>query len=451
MKEKVDLLNGSIAKGLTSLALPIMMTSFLQMAYNMTDMIWIGRLGADAVAAVGVAGMLIWLSNGVVMIPRIGGQVKVAQCLGAQREEEAATYTKTAFQMAIFLGILFGFCCIALNKLMIGMFHLSSVHIIQDASNYTYVAGGLIIINFMNQIFTGVYTALGKSTVTLKATLVGLSINIIVDPMLIFGYGPFPKMGVMGAAIATVIAQFIVLCVFIVVTMKEKQIFPEIKNWRNIDLNASKIIGKIGFPAGVQSMMMTTISIIISRIITSFGDSAIAVQKVGTQIESVSWMTAEGFGSAVNALIAQNHGANQNDRVDKGYKTAMFMMGVWGVITTLGLIIFPGPLFKIFISEPDMLGLGVDYLMILGYSQLFMCMEIATVGAFQGLGKSFPPSVIVIACSILRVPLAYILCNTSLGLDGIWWAITISTFIKGTTLPLWFMIERRKMLVNTAI
>lgn len=445
MKTKVDLLNGSIVKGMTNLALPIMLTSFLQMAYNMTDMIWIGRVGADAVAAVGIAGMLIWLSNGVVMIPRIGGQVKVAQCLGADREGEAAQYTKTSFQMAIILGIVFGFCCIVFNTALIDMFALTSPNIIMDSRQYIYVAGGLIIVNFMNQIFTGIYTALGKSTVTLKATLVGLSINIIVDPILIFGYGPFPELGVMGAAIATVFAQVIVLMVFIIVTMKETMIFPKIEKIKHIDLHLGTNIAKIGLPAGVQNMMMTAIAIVISRMVTGFGDTAIAVQKVGTQIESISWMTAEGFASAVNALIAQNYGAKQQDRVDKGYKTAMIMMSAWGLFTSFILLTFPEVLFKVFITEPDMVGLGVDYLVIIGMSQLFMCTELATVGAFQGIGKSFPPSIIVIIFTILRVPMAYMLSKTALGLDGIWWAITISSVLKGSVLPIWFMLERRKM------
>lgn len=451
MKNSVDLLKGSIVKGLSKLALPIMLTSFLQMAYNLTDMIWIGRVGSNAVTAVGIAGMLVWLSNGLVMIARIGGQVKVAQCLGANRISEARRYAKTAFQMGIGCGLLYGFISITCNSLMIDFFKISDATIARDASNYLYIVGGMVVINFMNQVFTGMWTALGKTTVTLAATLVGLSINIILDPILIFGIGPFPSLGVVGAALATVLAQFIVLSVFVIIAFRDKLFFKEMKDWKVLNREDVRTITTIGLPVGMQSMLFTFISMIISRMITGFGDTAIAVQKVGTQIESISWMTAEGFGTAVNAFVAQNYGAKQEERVDKGYKIAMSIMVIWGMVTTLALVLFPESLFRIFISEPDLLPMGVDYLMILGYSQIFMCTELATAGAFQGLGKSFQPSIIGVSLNLLRIPLAYILCNTSLGLDGIWWAISISTVAKGVVLPIWFIYERNKMKIQRNI
>ncbi len=443
MKTNVDLLKGSIPRALTQLALPIMATSFLQMAYNLTDMIWIGKVGSDAVAAVGVASMFLWLSNGLIMIPRIGGQVKVAQCLGANQEEESAIYAKSALQIGILLGILFGLLCIIFREPLIAFFKMGSPDIIRSAEVYLIVTGGLVGINFMNQVITGIWTALGNSTITLFATLIGLSINIILDPILIFGIGPFPKLGVLGAALATVFAQFIVFIVFLVTVRNEKQIFGRITQWHKVEKREMKMIVKIGFPAGIQNMLFTTMSMLIARMITGFGDAAIAVQKVGTQIESISWMTAEGFATAVNALIAQNHGAGQDARVNKGYKTAMLMMGIWGIFTSTLLIVFPEPLFQIFISEPEILPMGVDYLRIVGYSQLFMCMELATAGAFQGLGKSIPPSVTGIVLVAIRIPLAYVLCRTSLGLNGIWWAITISAIAKGIVLPLWFVGYRK--------
>ena len=444
MKKNVDLLNGSIPIALTKLALPIMATSFLQMAYNLTDMIWIGRVGSDAVAAVGVASMFVWLSNGLVMIPRIGGQVKVAQALGAGQEKEAANYAKVAFQIAIIMGIIFGACSILFQESMIAFFQMGNEQSVLDAQRYLVVTAGLVVINYINQIYTGTWTALGNSTVTLLATFVGLAINIVLDPILIFGFGPVPKLGVFGAGIATVFAQFIVCVVFTIVKRKEQIIYGKISNWKQLDKQKAKIILRIGFPAGVQNMLFTLISMVIARMITGFGDAAIAVQKVGSQIESISWMTAEGFATAVNALIAQNHGAGQEKRVNKGYFTAAWIMGIWGVFTTILLLAFPEALFRIFIQEPDVIPAGAEYLRILGVGQLFMCMELATAGAFQGLGKTFPPSINGIVFTAIRIPLAYILCNSALGLNGIWWAITISMIIKGLVLPVWFYVERRK-------
>lgn len=444
MNKNVNLLSGSITGALTKLALPIMATAFLQMGYNLIDMIWIGRVGSNAVSSVGIGSMFVWFSSGLIMITKIGNQVKVGQCLGAKKEEEAAVYAKTALQMAIVAGILYGLFSASMRELLVGFFLLESQEIIQDAQIYIFITCGFIIFNFMNQVLTGIWTALGNSKVTLLGTLIGLSINIVLDPVLIFGIGPFPELGVAGAAIATVFAQMIVFIVFVCVSAREQIIFAKFRDVFRVKLKAAKEIIKIGSPAGIQSMSFTMISITLSRMITSFGDTAIAVQKVGTQIESISYMTAEGFGTAINAFTAQNYGANQGKRVNQGYRTAITIMIAWGLLTSAILIIFPAPIFRIFIREEEMLQMGVEYLRIMGFSQVFMCVELATAGAFQGLGKTMPPSISGITFTALRIPLAFILCQTALGLNGIWWTITISSIIKGLVLPSWFMIERKK-------
>lgn len=191
-------------------------------------------------------------------------------------------------------------------------------------------------------------------------------------------------------------------------------------------------------------MMFTGISMIIARMIAGYGDAAVAVQKVGSQIESISWMTAEGFAAAVNSFIAQNYGAGNRTRIRKGYTCAMGVVFVWGIVCTLLLMLCPGPIFRIFITEAAVLPLGIDYLVILGVSQLFMSAEITTAGAFSGYGKTIPPSVISIVFTVLRIPLALVLCRTPLALNGIWWSITISSILKGVLLLAWFLHFLRK-------
>ena len=207
MARNVDLLEGSIVGSLTSLALPIMATSLIQMAYNMTDMIWIGRLSADAVAAVGAAGMYLWLANGLAMIPRLGGQVKVAHELGAQDPECAAGYGQAAFHLGALLVVLFTAMCVFLNGPLIAFFKLNSPQVNADARIYLVIVALGFLFSFFNQIFTGLFTAMGGSVVVLRSTAVGLVGNILLDPLMIFGVGPFPRMEVAGAAAATVLAQ----------------------------------------------------------------------------------------------------------------------------------------------------------------------------------------------------------------------------------------------------
>lgn len=439
MKKSIDLLNGSIPGTLTRLALPIMGTSLIQMAYNLTDMLWIGRLGSDAVAAVGAAGMYLWLSAGFTMLARMGGQVLTAQYLGAGKNKEAVAYASACLQFGIMIGLLYGAISIVFHKPLIGFFQLNSPQVILDARWYLIITCGAIIFNFVNQILTGLLTAMGNSLTTFWATMTGLVINLVLDPLLIFGPAFFPELGVKGAAIATIFAQIIVFIIIVLHVRKDTLLFSHVKLLCRPDFKRIVDILTVSLPTAVQSIIFTAIGMLIARLIAGWGDAAVAVQKVGSQIESISWMTAEGFGSAVNAFTAQNHGAGKTERVRKGYYTALRIMIAWGIFTTLTLLLFPEFLFRIFIPEAQLLPMGADYLRILGYSQLFMCIEMASAGAFQGLGKTLPPSLTSISFNVARIPLAIALSATVLGLNGIWWSITISSVIKGVILPVWLL------------
>ena len=436
---KIDLTKDPILPSLAGLALPIMATSLIQMAYNLIDMLWIGRIGSAAVAAIGAAGMYMWLSNGLATLAKMGGQVKVAHALGAKREEEAAEYAQSALQLSLIFGIGFGLISVVAATPMISFFKLNSAAVIADAEIYLQITCGGVVFSFLNQVFTGVLTAMGNSRVTFVATTIGLVFNIVLDPALIFGLGPLPAMGVVGAALATVFSQVIVTAIFVVIAYKDRVVFRKIHLLKSFHKESMAQIIRIGFPIGVQSMFFTAISMIIARMVAGFGDAAVAVQKVGSQIESISWMTAEGFGAAVSAFMAQNLGAGSKERIIKGYRVAIGLEIVWGILCTVLLIVFPDYIFKIFITEKEILPMGVDYLKILGVAQFFMCIELTTAGAFTGLGKTIPPSITSIVLSAVRIPIASMLVAGGMGLNGIWWSITISCILKGIVMFVWFL------------
>ena len=436
---KIDLTKGPILPSLAGLALPIMATSLIQMAYNLIDMLWIGRIGSAAVAAIGAAGMYMWLSNGLATLAKMGGQVKVAHALGGKREEEAAEYAQSALQLSLIFGIGFGLISVVAATPMISFFKLNSAAVIADAEIYLQITCGGVVFSFLNQVFTGVLTAMGNSRVTFVATTIGLVFNIVLDPALIFGLGPLPAMGVVGAALATVFSQVIVTAIFVVIAYKDHVVLRKIHLLKSFHKESMAQIIRIGFPIGVQSMFFTAISMIIARMVAGFGDAAVAVQKVGSQIESISWMTAEGFGAAVSAFMAQNLGAGSKERIIKGYRVAIGLEIVWGILCTVLLIVFPDYIFKIFITEKEILPMGVDYLKILGVAQFFMCIELTTAGAFTGLGKTIPPSITSIVLSAVRIPIASVLVAAGMGLNGIWWSITISCILKGIVMFVWFL------------
>lgn len=443
MKTRINLLEGNILPALSALALPIMATSLIQMAYNLIDMIWIGKIGASAVASVGAAGMFMWLSNGLATLAKMGGQIKVGHALGAQKKEDAASYAQSSIQMGIVFAIGFGILSIVFADEMIGFFQLNSAQVIQDAKLYLMITCGLVIFSFMNQIFTGILTAMGNSRTSFIATGIGLVLNIVLDPLFIFGFGAIPPMGVAGAAIATVLAQLVVMLLFLYTILRDTVLFSNVHILHSYSSQHTMEIFRIGLPSAVQSMLFSGISMVIARLIAGWGDAAVAVQKVGSQIESISWMTAEGYAAALNSFVAQNHGAKNTDRIREGYRLSMIVMLSWGVFCSFVLIVFPQLIFQVFIQEAEVLPMGVDYLRILGVSQLFMCMEITTAGAFSGLGKTLPPSIVSITLTGARIPMA-ILLGRWLGLNGVWWAITISSIGKGIVLLGWFLKDMKR-------
>lgn len=445
MKRNIDLLNGKILPSLTALAVPIMATSLVQTAYNLTDMAWIGRVGSHAVASVGAAGMYTWLSGGIVTLARMGGQVKVAHSLGKAQMDDAAEYAGGALRMTVLLAVCYALVTNLFAGRLIGFFGLSSSRIVQDAEGYLRITCGLILFSFLNQTMTGLFTAAGDSKTPFLANCVGLATNMALDPVLIFGLGPFPRMEAVGAAAATVTAQMIVTAVLVARAMSDPVLFCRVRLWKRSQPGYIRSMVTLGFPSAVQNTLYCGISMVLTRMVASWGDAAVAVQRIGGQIECISWMTAEGFGSAMNAFTGQNFGARAYHRVKKSYLTAAVLIGIWGMFTTSLLVFGAEPIFRLFIREPEVVPLGIGYLTVIGYGQMFMCEELMTVGALQGMGKTMSCSVLTVVFTAARIPLAMILGNTALGLDGIWWALTVSSIAKGIIFVGYYLLTLQRL------
>lgn len=437
--KKTDLTKGSILKGLIMMALPIMGTSFLQMAYNLTDMIWIGRLGSRAVAAVGTAGFFTWLGFAIIRLTQIGVEVWVSQSVGKKDESAARKFARSAVQMNFVLALIFSMFIIAFREPLIGFFNIDDAWVNQQAVGYLVIVSAAMVFQFSNQVFSGIFNGSGDSRTPFQINTIGLVANMILDPLLIFGIGGFEGFGVMGAAYATALSHIVVFSIFWITMRRQERELFHFHLLKKPDFDAMYQIFKTGLPVGVQSGAFTIFAMIIGRIIASWGPIPIAVQKVGSQIEALSWMTASGFATALGSFTGQNYGAKQWERIKKGYFVAIRIMAVVGIMVTALLIFGAEPLFKIFIQEPESVAVGVVYLQILGLSQLFMCLEITTSGAFNGLNRTLPPSLVSILFTGLRVPGAIILSRPEfLGLEGVWWSISISSVLKGLVLVGWF-------------
>jgi Na+-driven multidrug efflux pump len=192
------------------------------------------------------------------------------------------------------------------------------------------------------------------------------------------------------------------------------------------------------------------ISIVVARIIAEWGPGAIAVQKIGVQIEAITYMFTGGLMQAMSIMVGQNYGAGNLKSVHRGYQAGLkIAMGI-GAVSSILFFTIPSLLFSVFLPEAESIEMGKDYLIILGLSQVFMCIEMITAGAYNGLGKTKVPAAVSVILTSLRIPLAYVLgMYTFLGLNGVWLSISVSSILKGLVLFYLFYRTRQKLKKNS--
>jgi len=440
---KHNLTEGPIFGKLISLATPLMGGMLMQMLYNLTDMFWLGRLGSEAVAAAGTAGLLMWMSFAFASFGRMGGEIGVSQSLGRGDEESAKNYARTALTLGLGLGVMYGLILLFGRVFLIGFFDIDDPTVVRYAENYISITGLAMPLFFIGGAGMGIYSGSGNTKTPFYIQAFGIILNVILSPIFIFPLG----MGVTGAAIATVIAQSITVTIFIChMKFSKNKPFKDHRLFGITDKKTLKQIFKWVLPIAIESFLFTFLTMLISRFVAQFGTGAMATQRIGSQIESLSWLIAGGFASAVSAFTGQNFGAGKWTRIREGYKISVIIMATWGVITTAVLFFAGGPLFAIFLpGEPEVIAMGANYMRILAAAQVLGCLEGITAGTFRGLGKTVPPSVVSASSNFMRMIAAFFLARTAMGLDGIWWALTLGAMLRGAWIFIWFKFYSRKI------
>ncbi|MDD2474683.1 MAG: MATE family efflux transporter [Dysgonamonadaceae bacterium] len=443
-----DFTTGSISAQLTKLALPLMATSFVQMAYSLIDLAWVGRLGSESVAAVGAMGMLVWMLHSIALFSKISAEVSIGQSIGIKRFDKASIYASHTTTIAIILGVLFFIVFLTQPYLFVAFFKLSPA-ISLEAANYLRIISFSIPMIFLILNFSGIYVGSGRSDIPFYYNVTGLILNIVLDPLLIFGLGPFPALGSQGAALATCISQLVVLVLFIWHLKKRKGVFGDFPFFIVLKSSYTKKIFKLGFPVAAMNIFFSFINMNLVRIASIHGGHlGVTSQTTGGQIEGITWNTTQGFATALGSFVAQNYSAGRMDRAKKAFAFTLKIMLSVGIIISASFILYGANIFSIFIPERDAYMAGGDYLFVLGISQIFMMLELTTQGMFNGIGKTNPPAIISMTFNAVRIPLAMFLAS-SMGVNGVWWAITITTIFKGTILTLWFHLTQKKITNKT--
>jgi len=441
--DKYSLVEGGIVNKLFLVAFPLIVSQIFLMAYNLTDLFWLGRLSSDSVAASGTVGMFIWMSMAFLFFGRMGAEIGVSQNFGRGDRPRALVYARSAIHLNITLSIGLALIFILAREPLIGFFNIREANVTQDAQDYLGLVSAAFPFAFTLAAISGIFNGSGNSRISLLINGFGAVMNIVLDPLLIFTAG----LGIRGAGVATIIAQAMAACLAVIILKKHKnRPFQRIKLFVLPDKESIKQIFKWVTPISVESFLFTFLTLFIARLIASYGAAAIAAQRVSSQIESLTWLISAGYASALTAFTGQNFGAGKWRRIHKGFAISSGLMAGWGALVGLTLYLGCRVFLGVFVpNDPEVIEIGVVYMRTLALIQIFACLEGVAAGVFRGQGKTIPPSVTSISSNTLRVILAYVLVHfTSLGILGVWIALASGAAMRGISIYTWYLIYSRK-------
>ena len=422
-----DFTRGPIGRALGLLAIPMMLEMSMEAIFAVVDIAFVSRLGTDAIAAVGITEAVVTVLYAVSVGLGMGVTAMVARRIGAKQLDAAASVTGQALWIGAALSIGIGIAGVIYAEDILTMMGATD-SVVTMGKGFTAVSLGgsatIMYLFLLNAAFRGA----GDASIALRSLWLANGINIVLDPCLIFGLGPFPEMGVTGAAVATTIGRGIgVLYQLWYLFGGRGKLAFQIRHLRIVPELISRVmvisIGGIG-----QFLISMSSWIVIMRIVALYGSTAIAAYTIAWRMLEFVWLPAWGLGNAAATLVGQNLGANKPQRAEQSvwraarYNT-IFMTGA-GVF----LIAFAPGIAGLFSNDAEVVRIGTSCLRILGIGFPMYAIGMIITQALNGAGDTVTPSIINLVCFwFLQIPLAYWLATAvSLGPDGVFIAVVIS-------------------------
>ncbi len=446
LKHRDSIVSGPISRTVISLAWPVTISMFMEFALASTDFYWVGKLGTNAQDAVTSSMVVMWSVFAVITIASVGMTALISRSIGANNIDRAVFYFGQGLALAVGLATIVATVGYILTPVFLGLMNTSQ-DTLERAIPYLRIFFMACLFFFIAETGYATFRASGDTKTPTKIAVSVIILNLGLDPLLIFGWGPVPAMGVSGASMGTAIAIFIGM-IWVVIKIYRGGLGFDVIGRLTLrpQLGEMLKIARIGLPLASQQFVFVMIYWFLIGFVHEFGPSAAAAMGIGNRMESFSYLTCYGFSLAASTMVGQNLGANKPDRASRCAWTALgIAVSITFIITVLFLTI-PRSIAGIFSSDPEVLPIAVDYLIILGLSQTTMATEIVLEGAFGGAGDTLPPMLVGIPGALLRIPLAYYLAFTlDWGINGVWWTLTITTIIKSSVLAAWFYRGKWKL------
>lgn len=442
-----DILAGPLSSTILRLTAPTLAGAVLQNAQSLIDLFWVGRLGPSAIASVAMSGTVIMLLFPTLMGLATGTTALVARAIGAGRYDEAGAVVKQS--------LLLGFALGAVSAALGWIFSSSLLRLLGAAPDVR-ASGEVYLRIFLAGSFTAFLLFLttaalqGAGDAHTPMLLMGLSnlLNLVLDPLLIFGIGPWPALGVAGAALATVVAQAGAAAVGARVLFRGETHFSlRGRRWR-FDPDLAWRLLRIGLPGSGQMLSRSLMSLVLMGIVASCGTAAVAAYGTGLRFHMILLMPAFALGGAAATLVGQNLGAGQIDRARRAAWTATGFDVALMILAALVLMPAAPALIGVFNRDPGVVSIGSRYLRIVSPFYAFAGLGIVLSRGLQGAGDTLGPMVItLLSLWGLQVPLAFGLSRLlDPPTDGIWWAMASAFVLQGALVTAWFQAGRWKSL-----
>lgn len=431
-QEAAHLVTDSLRATIVRIALPAVASSLLMTLFSSVDAFWVGtRVGSAGLAAVSTSLFWIWMVVSFAEMIGVGLTAVAARRHGEGRSNDAAKLAGDTLLFALVLGVAIAAAgSYWLHALFALMNTPADVTALGTTYLRTYLLGTPLIYGFF--AIDATFRASGDTRTPFVILLVSVGVTLVLDPALLLGLGPFPRLGIAGAAIATIATRGAACVMGAAIAVRRGLL-----RLGAVRRESIAAVCRVGLPTAATGSTFSLIYIFLTRTTTRFGTPALAALGIGHRVESWLFMIGVGFGAATAAIVGQNLGAGRPDRAARAGWMATGFCTMLGVVACVLELTFPRQFASLFTNDPAVVAEAVRYLRIAALSQLAVCSEIVLEGALGGAGDTVPPMVSSTTLTASRIPLAAWAANRW-GSVGIWWVISLTAIGRGVAMAaLW--------------
>ena len=410
---------------LLSMSLPMVISMAVNSLYNIVDSYFVAKISENAMTALSLVFPIQNFINAVAIGFGVGINAMIAQYLGAGRRDKADETLTQGMVLAVIHGIVMMILCIIGIPYFLRLF-TTDANVIALGVRYATIVFSFSVILSVNLTFEKMNQAIGNMKITMISLLIGCGLNIILDPMIIFGIGPFPKLGIAGAALATGFGQCVPIVIYIAAYLKRPKRVAFRREYLHLTREVTKRLYSIGVPAILNMALTSVLTTALNAILAAFSQTYVLVLGIYYKLQTFLYMPANGIIQGMRPLIGYNYGAGEHKRVEQLYRLTLLLNIC---IMTAGMILcltIPGKLMGAFAENPQTIQNGVTALHIICFGFILSAVSVTACGALEGLGKGIPSLLISLSrYVVLIIPLALIF-SRFFGATGVWHAFWVT-------------------------